>query len=64
MAAMPSGWIVNLEQAAKNLDEELVLQLIEQIPDNNALLAEALKKIIYDFRLDVILRLTQLFLSS
>jgi signal transduction histidine kinase len=64
MAAMPSRWVVNLEQAAKNLDEELVLQLIEQIPDNNALLAEALKKIIYDFRLDVILRLTQLFLSS
>jgi signal transduction histidine kinase len=59
MATMPSSWVVDLEQAAKNLNEELVSQLIEQIPQNQVLLAEALRDLLQDFRLDVILRLTR-----
>jgi CheY-like chemotaxis protein len=60
MRAMPSSWVFSLEQAAKNLDEELVFQSIEQIPESNASLAEALRDLLKDFRLDVILHLTQL----
>ncbi|MGL5061467.1 MAG: response regulator, partial [Microcoleus sp.] len=59
MAAMPASWVVALEQAAKNLNEEGVQESIEQIPESNALFAEALKDLLHDFRLDVIVQITQ-----
>lgn len=64
MAIMPSNWLQELEYAAKNLDEDLVIQLIEQIPETNRALAEALRDLNYNFRLDVILRLVQLSIES
>ncbi len=64
MRLMPSSWVVDLEQAAKSLDEEMILQLISQIPKNNVSLAEALKDLLQDFRLDIILRFTQLFFKE
>jgi signal transduction histidine kinase len=60
ITAMPSSWLVELENAAKNLDEDLVCQLISQIPENNAWLAENLTDLLENFRLDVILRLARL----
>ncbi|HBE17530.1 MAG TPA: hybrid sensor histidine kinase/response regulator [Cyanobacteria bacterium UBA11149] len=64
MAIMPSNWLQELEYAAKNLDEDLVIQLIEKIPETNLALAEALRDLNYNFRLDVILRLVQLSIKS
>ena len=64
MAIMPSVWLRELEWAAKNLDEDIVIQLIEQIPETNKLLAEALSDLLENFRLDVILRLAQLSIDS
>ncbi len=64
IAAMPLTWLLDLEQATKELDEERILQLISQIPDNNASLAEALRDLLNDFRLDIIMRLTRLSLSN
>ncbi len=61
MVVMPAIWIGELQQAAKNFDEDLVNQLIRQIPENNAELAEALKELLKEFRLDIIYQITQLF---
>jgi len=63
LAAMPLSWVANLEQAAKNLNEEGVQESIDQIPETNTLLAEALIDLLKDFRLDVIARSTKLFLE-
>ncbi len=59
LAAMPPTWIASLNQAANEVNEELLLQLIEQISDTNAPLAEALTDLINDYRLDIIVRLTE-----
>ncbi|NJM60253.1 MAG: response regulator [Oscillatoriales cyanobacterium RU_3_3] len=64
MATMPLSWVAGLEQAAKNLNEEGVQESIEQIPPNNPLFAEALGDLLKDFRLDVIVRITQAFRGS
>ncbi|MFB8788489.1 MAG: response regulator [Potamolinea sp.] len=56
---MPSSWLVDLEYAAKNLDEDLILQLISQIPEDQASLAKGLTDLLNNYRLDVILRLAK-----
>ncbi|MCU0542298.1 MAG: response regulator [Oscillatoriaceae cyanobacterium Prado104] len=61
MAEMPLSWVAELEQAAKNLNEEGVQESIEQIPESNHLFAEALKDLLRDFRLDIIVKITQSF---
>ncbi|HBL60460.1 MAG TPA: hybrid sensor histidine kinase/response regulator, partial [Cyanobacteria bacterium UBA8803] len=59
-SAMPPSWVEQLYQAANQVNEELVLQLIREIPKEEADLAEALMDLCHDFRLDIIVRLTQL----
>ncbi|WP_228061081.1 MULTISPECIES: response regulator [unclassified Coleofasciculus] len=59
LAAMPSGWIAKLHQAANQLDEESIYQLIQQLPDSKATLAETLMELLKEFRLDVIIQLTE-----
>lgn len=59
MEAMPTSWVAQLYQAANEVNEEMVLQLVEQIPSTSAELAESLKILIDDFRLDRIVDLTQ-----
>jgi signal transduction histidine kinase len=56
---MPNDWIQKLNQAAIELDDELILNLIEEIPRENKLLAEALSKLVNQFRLDKIRILTE-----
>lgn len=63
-AGMSIDWVRKLDQAAKNLNEDGVSQLIGQIPSNKATLTEALKDLLVDFRLDVIFHLTQLTIKS
>lgn len=58
LATMPISWLTELHQAALVLDEELVIKLIEQIPDQNSL-AEILKELLNNFRFDLILEFTQ-----
>ena len=64
LVEMPFPWIANLYQAANTLREETVLELIEQIPETSAPLAEALKDLANDFRFDEIVRLTQFIMDS
>src|SRR5919202_1137486 len=59
LAKMPLLWVKELYQAANVVNEELILDLIQKIPDENAALAEALTDLLKDFRLDVIVRITQ-----
>jgi len=59
LSVMPPEWIEQLHQASMLADEELVLPLIEQIPEEQASLAKALANLVYNFRCDQIMRLTQ-----
>jgi predicted Zn-dependent protease with MMP-like domain len=56
---MPEMWRVQLNQAASSLDEELMRQLVQQIPDTQANLAISLIQLIDDFQFDQIINLTQ-----
>ncbi len=64
IAIMPSIWLRELEKATKNLDEDMVFQLIEQIPESNKSLGVKLSELLDNFRLDIILRLVQLSIES
>ena len=58
LAQMPKTWIEQLYQAANEVNEDLVAQLIEQIPESYSPLTKALRDLLDDFRLDIIVRLT------
>ncbi|MCL6432739.1 MAG: PAS domain S-box protein [Leptolyngbyaceae cyanobacterium HOT.MB2.61] len=59
LLSMPSEWIAQLHQAALAVDADQILQLIEQIPESDRALAEALKDLVQRFNFDEILELTQ-----
>lgn len=58
LTAMSSEWIEKLHQAAKIADEELILQLITEIPPEQAFVADQIRKMLNDFHLDKIIDLT------
>ncbi|NER95637.1 MAG: response regulator, partial [Symploca sp. SIO1B1] len=45
LAAMPSSWVTDLYHAANQVREESIFELIEQIPENKAHLAKALREL-------------------
>ncbi|MCC3475177.1 MAG: PAS domain S-box protein [Microcoleus sp. PH2017_15_JOR_U_A] len=61
LSVMPRDWVVDLYQAALCVDDNRILQLIEQIPETEANLANALKDLVENFRIDIIIDLTQLY---
>ena len=61
---MPLTWVQQLSEAANEVNEELVIQLIEQISESSAALAETLSELIDNFRLDRIVHLTKLITES
>jgi len=56
---MPKAWIDQLHQAAVQVDAELILQLLNQIPADRADLAKQLSKLAHNFYFDEIIELTQ-----
>jgi CheY-like chemotaxis protein len=56
---MPSAWIHELAIAAQSCDDEYVCQLIQQIPPQEAALADALLRLAQDFQFHQITALTQ-----
>jgi signal transduction histidine kinase len=64
LAKMPKLWVKELYQAANVLNEDLVLDLIQEIFPENTSLAEALTDLFNDFRLDVIVHVTQQVLKA
>lgn len=61
---MPVDWLTQLQQAATEADTEWVLQLIVEIPDTEAELAQALADLITEFRCDRIVEWVQSVLNA
>jgi len=59
LAAMPADWVTSLHQAATQLDADVILNLLDQIREQNAPLADALVGLVRDFRFDAIMALTK-----
>ncbi len=56
---MPREWVQKLYQAALAMDEEVVIELMQQIPEEKAMLAHTLTNWVDNFRLDLIIDLVQ-----
>ncbi|MEG3846361.1 response regulator [Microcoleus sp. herbarium19] len=61
LSVMPADWVVDLYGAALCVDDNRILELIEQIPETEANLAKALTDLVDNFRIDIIIDLTQLY---
>jgi signal transduction histidine kinase len=59
LSRMPSEWVERLNEAAEICSDDLILELIEQIPEAQAPLANALKDWANSFRFDRVMALTQ-----
>ncbi|MGK7915858.1 MAG: ATP-binding protein, partial [Prochloraceae cyanobacterium] len=59
LGVMPAQWLAKLYQAAAQLDEQLINQLIAQIPEEQRPLAQALSQKAYDFDFEQIMKLAQ-----
>ncbi|WP_413161229.1 ATP-binding protein [Capilliphycus salinus ALCB114379] len=59
LKVMPADWLEELYQASIDLDDDFVLTLITQIPENHASLAGALTDCVHNFRLDKIIDLIE-----
>jgi len=56
---MSQNWITEVHQAAREMDEDRIGQLIQQIPVGNEPLVESLIHLVDNFRLDLLLNLTK-----
>ncbi|TAG92970.1 MAG: hybrid sensor histidine kinase/response regulator [Oscillatoriales cyanobacterium] len=63
LAEMPKNWLDELDDAANDVNEELVIEIVDRISDSHPTLANALKDLLDDYRLDRIVNLTQLILE-
>ncbi|UNU27608.1 response regulator [Microcoleus vaginatus] len=61
LSVMPTGWVVELHRAALCVDDHRILELIKEIPETEANLANALTDLVDNFRIDIIIDLTQLY---
>jgi two-component system sensor histidine kinase/response regulator len=61
LAAMPKKWLAQLHRAAEGCQDEEVLALLEQIPEQDAPLKLALIDLVDNFRFDLIVDLTAAF---
>jgi PAS domain S-box-containing protein len=59
LAVMPTPWLAQLYRAAKGCNDEEIFTLIEQIPEPHTALKSALVDLVNNFRLDIIIDLTQ-----
>jgi len=60
LAAMPAEWVTQLNEAATQVDGELISQLIAQIPQEQVDLANGLTDLVNNYRFDRIIALTQI----
>ena len=59
LKVMPQEWLIRLEEAATELDGELITKLLQEIPKKHNLLAEALQNQVDDFNFVKIINLAQ-----
>ena len=55
LSVMPAKWIASLHQAALEVDADLILQMIEQIPEKYQVLAQKLRQLILQYDFDAII---------
>lgn len=55
LQVMPEEWLQELHQATLCLDDQRIMELVEQIPDTQATLANTLVYLVDNFRLDLLL---------
>jgi signal transduction histidine kinase len=63
LAQMPQNWVQELDEAANDVNEELAIKLVDRISQSYPILAEALKDLLADYRLDRIVHLTKSILK-
>jgi PAS domain S-box-containing protein len=63
LAVMSPEWLEEMYQAAYCLDADVMLELITQIPDSEANLANALRELVINFNTDIIMQLTRALLD-
>lgn len=63
LAQMPRSWVQELYDAVNDVDEELAIQIVDRISETHPTLADALKDLLADYRLDRIMDLTQSILQ-
>jgi len=61
---IPPTWVMKLQQAASEVNEQAVCQLLSEIPPERETLAQMLQALAEDFRLDIILHATEVFLGN
>ncbi|WP_264322751.1 response regulator [Zarconia navalis] len=61
---MPRSWIDRLHQAATQVDAQLVLELLPQVPPDGEVLAKTLEEWVENFRFDRAIELTQSLLEQ
>lgn len=59
LSVMPKEWIANLHQAAIEVDADLVLQIIEEIPESEKTLAHKLRQLTSQYDFDTIIELSR-----
>ncbi|MEH1821474.1 MAG: PAS domain S-box protein [Nostoc sp.] len=60
LSAMSPEWVKNLYTAAAQCSDDLILELIEQIPSENAVLINFIKNLAHDFQFEKIMELTSI----
>ncbi|MCC3488989.1 MAG: response regulator, partial [Microcoleus sp. PH2017_16_JOR_D_A] len=63
LAQMPRTWVQELYDAVNDVNEDLAIQIVDRISETHPTLAEALKDLLADYRLDRIMDLTQSILK-
>ncbi|PSB36442.1 hybrid sensor histidine kinase/response regulator, partial [filamentous cyanobacterium Phorm 46] len=59
LAQMPRNWVQELYDAVNDVDEELAIEIVDRICESHPTLAEALKDLLADYRLDRIMDITK-----
>lgn len=63
LSVMPPEWLRQLHLAAEACNDEEIITLIEQIPEQQGAVKSALTNLVNNFRLDLIFDLTQVFIK-
>ncbi len=64
LQVMPPEWVEKLHQAVLRLNNRQIMDLIQQIPPHEANFAYKLRNLVNNFRLDLILNLTQTWVDN
>lgn len=56
---MSQEWIKKLHQAAAAVDDQLIMELVQELPENHINLANSLIDLVNNFRLDIIFKITE-----